>query len=163
MIGDCQLMKQTKIVPRVIGAIAILCAAFGLWYSVSTLELAFAGKFQARREPHATPHFELAFYVMSAVCLICYLLLTVFGIQFLRGRTAHARAFTGLLIFEVFYFFLIAMLWLVPGIGMSVGAATGVANGGLMAQFVILFPLWAPPLAFWAQRRLTLATTNPSP
>ncbi|OYW73128.1 MAG: hypothetical protein B7Z37_22710 [Verrucomicrobia bacterium 12-59-8] len=158
-------MNRIKIVLPGIGAIAILCAVFGLWYNAYTLELAFSGKLQARGEPHEEPYFELAFYVMSAVCVICYLLLIFFGIQFLRGRTVHVRAFTRLLIFEVIYFFLIAMLWLVPDpdMGMSIAAATGIANGSLMAQFVILFPLWAPPLAFWAQRHLPPDTTNPSP
>jgi hypothetical protein len=37
---------------------------------------------------------------------------------------------------------------------MSVGAATGIANGGLMAQFIILFPLWAPLVVWWARKKL---------
>ncbi len=32
--------------------------------------------------------------------------------------------------------------------GMSVGVATGIANGGMMVQLMILFPLWSPPLVF---------------
>lgn len=63
-----------------------------------------------------------------------------------------------MLLFEIVYFFSLGMLWLAPSMGMSVAAATGVANGGLMAQFLILFPLWAPLLAFWARRHLNDST-----
>ncbi len=47
----------------------------------------------------------------------------------------------------------IGILWTVPKIGLSVAGATGAANGGLMAQFIILFPLWAPFAVHWARKR----------
>lgn len=154
-------MKRTpKITLQVVGAIALLCAAFGFYYNATTLTIAFSGRFSAGRS-HETPYFYPAFYVMSAICIGCYSLLAIFGIQFVRGRDSHIRRFITLLVFEVVYFFLVAMFWLVPGVGMSIGAASGVANGGLMAQFIILFPLWAPPLALWAQRCST--NTDPTP
>ena len=46
-------------------------------------------------------------------------------------------------------------MWLIPDIGMSIGAATGVANGGLVIQGITLFPLWGPLLVTWAARRMT--------
>jgi hypothetical protein len=146
--------RAAKIVLQVIGAVAILCAGFGLYYSVSSLIVSFSGAFAAIESRHDTLYFYPAFYTMSAICIGCYALLAVFGIQFIRGQVAHLQSFITLVVFEVVYFFSIAGLWLVPGLGMSVGAATGIANGGLMIQFLILFPLWAPLLASWARRQL---------
>jgi len=40
-----------------------------------------------------------------------------------------------------------------PEIGHSVGAASGVANGGLMFQLIILFPIWGGILGFWTKRK----------
>jgi hypothetical protein len=152
-------MKRTpKIILRVIGVIAVLCAGFGLYYNAATLKVSFSGAFTAGEPQDHSPYFSPAFYIMSAVCIACYAMLTIFGVQFIRGRAAHSWPFTALLIFEVVYFFCIGVLWSAPGLGMSVAAATGVANGGLMAQFLILFPLWAPPLAFWARSHLNDST-----
>jgi hypothetical protein len=58
------------------------------------------------------------------------------------------------LLFEVIYFLSVSLLWTRLTSGMSVAAATGVANGGLMVQFVILFPLWGPLVLWWAKKRL---------
>lgn len=150
--------RTAKNILRLIGAIAIICAAFGLYYNGSSIVVSFSGAFTEGESRHDTPYFYPAFYIMSAICILCYSLLIVFGVQFIRGRAFRVEWFITLVLFEIVYFFSIGMLWLVPGIGMSVAAATGVANGGLMVQFLILFPLWAPLLAFWAQRRLRDST-----
>jgi hypothetical protein len=34
-----------------------------------------------------------------------------------------------------------------------VAGATGVANGGMMAQFFILLPIWGPVVVLWARQR----------
>ena len=88
-------------------------------------------------------YFYPAFYTMSAVCVVCYVLLLACSTALLRSRVRWSGLLTGVLVFEVVYFFAVAALWMVPTIGQSVAGATGVANGGLMAQFIILFPLWA--------------------
>jgi hypothetical protein len=49
-----------------------------------------------------------------------------------------------LLLLEVLYFFAIGGLWTLPNAGRGIGAATGIANGGLMVQFVLLMPIWIP-------------------
>ncbi len=100
---------------------------------------------------------------MTAVCIACYALLAFFGVQFIRGHAGHVRRFAVLMGFEVAYFFSVAAMWLVPGLGMSVGAASGLANGGLMAQIITIFPVWAPLLAFWAARRLSVSSTTGAP
>jgi hypothetical protein len=91
---------------------------------------------------------------MSAICIACYISLFVCGVQFIRLRTRILKFFIGVIIFEVMYIPAIGLTWLIPKVGMSIGAATGVANGGMMFQAFILFPLWAPLLAGWASGRL---------
>jgi hypothetical protein len=146
-------MKKEKTALVVVGSTSILMALVGLWYNSSSL-LAHS---QDLTEELDTPYFNLAYFTMSAVCIVCYIALFACGVQFIRLRTGHLLFFAALLGFEVVYFFSIGFLWLVPGIGMSVAAATGVANGGLSLQALTLFPLWAPLLAAWAARRMSNA------
>lgn len=135
----------------VVGSLATLVALFGLYYNAMTLVTAFRGGFSHLVAEQKITYFYPAFYVMSAVCVTCYLLLFLFGIDFLRLRFRCVWAFTGVLIFEVIYFICIGMSWLIPSMDMSIATATGVANGGLMAQFFILFPIWAPLVLLWAR------------
>ena len=137
----------------VVGTVAILVALFGLYYNAMTVFTAFRGGFSHLIEERKLTYFYQAFYVMSATCIACYLLLLLTGIDFLRLRFRWVWPFTGVLIFEVIYFFCIGISWLAPNAGMSIATATGVANGGLMAQFIILFPLWAPLVLFWARQK----------
>ena len=76
-----------------------------------------------------------------------------FSIDLIRGHFRTVMPFTVVVIAEVVYFFSISILWLVPKINMSVAAATGVANGGLMIQFIILLPIWAPIVLRVAKRK----------
>ena len=146
------IVKCVKKTLSIIGIVAIICAAFGLFYNLRSVGYIFS---DAMRElDKDAPYFYPAYFIMSGVCVICYLLLMASGIQFLRGRLGWISAFIALLIFEVVYFFAVAFLWMLPGIGRTVAAASGVANGGLMFQFVILFPLWGGILAYRAKRRL---------
>jgi hypothetical protein len=136
-----------------VGVIALLCAAFGLYYNASSLLVSFHGAFSEVTQKEDQPYFYTAFYIMSVICIICYALLLWCGVEFVCLKFARAWLFTGLLVFEVVYFFCIGLLWMVPRIGMSVAGATGVANGGLMVQFIIVFPLWAPFVVHWARKR----------
>ncbi|MCP4590551.1 MAG: hypothetical protein GY842_07395 [bacterium] len=129
---------------RSVGGALVVFAGLGFWHNGSSLFASFPS------DP-STPYFSHAFYTMSAVCLACYLVLLVIGIQFIRLNSSLLRLFIGVMVFEVVYFFSVAFLWLAPGIGTSVCAATGVANGGQMFQFVTLFPLWGSLLARWAK------------
>jgi hypothetical protein len=130
----------------VTGVIGILSAIFGLWYNATTLMTASSGAFDKINLDQPIPFFYQAFYTMSAICVFFYVLLVFFSIQIIRTQKAYIWPLTILLVSEVIYFFALGTLWLHPKWGMSIGAATGVANGGLMIQFVILFPLWAPIL-----------------
>jgi len=143
-------MKTGKVVLIVIGIISIVLGILGLWYNTKT----FSASFSDLTEEHEIPYFYPAFYIMSTVCICCFLALIMSGIQFVRLKTNFLKIFIGILVFEVIYFFSIGLFWLIPNIGISIGAATGVANGGLTFQAVILFPLWAPFLARFASKRI---------
>jgi len=152
---------RPKALMVVIAVVALLTALFGLYYNGISMFTAIIGGFSDLTTQHGLSHFYPAFYTMSAVCILCYALLLTCSIALLRSRLRWSRLLTGVLIFEVVYFFVVAVLLKAPTIGLSIAAAMGVANGGLMVQFIILFPLWAPFALRWASRRLeneTLAT-----
>ena len=149
-------MKKAKAIMITVGVISILLAVVGFWYNLTTLFTDFSELVQKQDIPHFYP----AFYLMSAICIGCYIILLICGVQFVRLRTRLLKLFSGVIIFEVVYFFFIGIMWMVPKIGMSVGAATGIANGGLMFQAFILFPLWAPFLAGWAARKIAKSTKS---
>lgn len=143
-------MKKADIILRTIGAISVAMALIGLWYNLSGLPHILMN----RHHDPSTPYFLPAFSVMSLVCIACFVLLLLYGITFLRTQIQHYSAFKTLMIFEVIYFLSIGMiLWPMPKIGMSVAAATGVANGGLSLQLITLFPLWATLILRWVVRK----------
>jgi hypothetical protein len=116
------------------------------------MTVALSGAFPPDKD---LPYFYQAFYAMSAICILCYLTLIFCGVAFLRRTVRFVWLFVSIMIFEVVYFFSLGFfLWPMPQLGLSVAGATGVANGGLMVQFLILFPLWGSILALWAKRQL---------
>lgn len=151
-----------RVALAIVGVVAILCGLFGLFYNYSSFSaLIVQGKHEFDPE---IPYFNAVFFTMSAICVLCYIVLIVCGVQLARKRLAWVWVFIGVQMFEVIYFFSIALLWLVgiaaPRFGSSVAAATGVANGGLMAQFLILLPLWGTIVAILAKRKLESAAST---
>jgi len=146
--------KLARISVICIGIVGGLAALFGLFYNATTLATALNGGFFELIKQQKLTHFYPAFYVMSCICIACYILLLMCCVDLLRLRFRGFWLLTGVLVFEVLYFISIAMCWRIPSVSMSVAAATGVANGGLMAQFLVLFPLWAPLVLWWARRTL---------
>ena len=152
-------MNIPKVTLRVVGVVSIALALLGFFYNGTTITADFS---QLQNE-HDIPFFYPAFYVMSAVCLTCFVLLLVFGIKFFQLKPQAVPLFVLLLVFEVLYFLAIGPMWLLPSIGGSIAAASGVANGGLMFQAFILFPIWSIPASLWARRRLSDPRLEPSP
>ena len=150
-------MKKAKAAIVVVGIASIFMATAGLLYNLVTLSVDMSEFAQDPDLPYLYP----AFYTMSAVCISCYAALLACGIQFARMRTGLLWLFVVVIASEVVYFFAVAMMWLIPDIGMSVGAATGIANGGLAIQAFVLFPLWAPPVAIWASSRISSTGETP--
>jgi hypothetical protein len=151
--------KLARILVVVIGALGVVTALAGLYYNARGFKSAIDGNFSHIIQQYHLTHFYLAFYSMSIICLAFYLTLVVTGVSLVRARTRHIPIFAIVLVLEVIYFLAVAVLWVVPSVGINVGAATGVANGGLMAQFYLLFPIWAPPVLWWAGGRLKRATS----
>jgi len=142
-------MKKESAILKIVGGVAIAVAIGGLWYNFSGL-LTFLTN---REHDPEIPYFLPVFVTMSAICVVCYVFLILSGVQFIRGRLGVFPLFKGVLVFEVIYFFSIGAMWLIPKIGMSIAAASGVANGGLMLQAFILFPLWAIPAVKLTKRK----------
>ena len=135
----------------VVGVLTIVCACLGLAYSVGSAVGVLSVDLDEL--PVDAPHFLPAYYVMSAVCIACYVLLAWGGYQLSRGSPAGDLLLIAVWLFEIVYFIGIALSWMLPNVGMSIGAATGVAVGGLMAQFIILLPVWGPVAVFIVHRR----------
>jgi hypothetical protein len=141
--------------PMVLGVLALLCAAFGVFYNTNSLAVALRGGFDSLVAERNLSHFYPAFFIMSATCVTFYLLLAWCGAQFLRRRSQAVVPFTVLMIVEVVYFVIAGFGWRISGLGLSIAGAFGVANGGLVAQFVILLPLWGPLCAIRAKHRMS--------
>jgi hypothetical protein len=152
IVRGITINNKPKIVIRVIGILSVILACLGLWYNASS----FFFVLRSFEYDSETPYFKPAFFIMSFVCVACYIALLIMGIEFVRLKGRFRHMFAGLLIFEVAYFISIPFLSMFPvrNFTISVAAATGVANGGLMFQFITLFPLWAPILVVWAQKRI---------
>ncbi len=144
---------------RLLGIILLILAGLGLWYNTIVLLTPFAP------DPSA-PYFRHAFYSMAAICIACYVALLLIAVQLIRLRTWWFRALVSVVVFEVVYFFGIGILsfsafWWSPELALSLGAALGVANGGLMFQFIILFPIWGPLWGRWATKAIDTPPARP--
>ena len=138
-----------------LGAVSIVCAVLGLLYNMSTLWASYSGAFQKLTKQENLLYFYQAFYAMSALCVFFYFLLLLCGIYFLKLQMRFIYLFIAVLIGEVLYFFSLGFIgWRLGDISRSIAAATGVANGGLMAQFFILFPVWGIILSLWTKKKL---------
>lgn len=143
-------MKTAHRLMIAVGITSTIMAGFGFWFNLTSLFTDFSHRIQDQEFAYFSP----AFYIMSAICILCYVALFLCGVQFIRLRTGLVKLFVGLIVFEVIYFFSIGFMWLTPEIGRSIAAATGVANGGMSFQIFTLFPFWAPFLILWADGKL---------
>ncbi|MCC9658823.1 hypothetical protein [Rhodopirellula halodulae] len=126
---------------RVVASVVCVTSALGLLYNFSSIPSLLSRDDSTWTAP---PYFEPAYSTMSFFCTSFYTCLIYYSTRLWTGRYGASRAITCLLAAEVGYFFASSFLWVTPTIGRGVAAATGVANGGLMVQFLILLPLWAP-------------------
>lgn len=142
---------------RALGILQMVFAILGLWYNASGIISLLSSVQTLPRQPY----FWHAYCAMSAICVTCYVTLLVIAVEFIRLRPRLAPLFVGIMVFEVVYFFGIGVFWTSPRLGMSIEAAFGVANGGLMFQFIALFPLWGSLLALWSRRRIEEGPMSP--
>lgn len=142
-----------RVILRIVGGLSVLLALGGLLYTTSTTYgFILSGAVDDVAAQHDTPYVRTAFYVMASICTAFYLALLLFGVRLLFLKTRLLWLFTTILIVEVLYFLSIGFFWPHPTYGLSIAAASGVANGGLVLQFFLLFPLWAPFAVYFARR-----------
>jgi len=144
--------RATRIVLRFIGIASVLAAVMGLLYNSASLFGVATGAIDQVAIDFDAPYLHAAFYVMSSICVLFYLLLLVCGVQFVRLRTGLWWLFTAVLVLEVIFHFAVNWAWSHRTLGGSIAAATGISSGGLMFQFWTLFPLWAPVTVWFARR-----------
>lgn len=143
------MSRAATIWMRILASACYLMAALGIFYTLGV------GYFVALGPAHVdadTPHFQQAYFTMVSICLAFYVLLIYFGVQFWRLRTETRFWFLGFLIAELAYFLVVGALWRLEDerVALSIAAATGLANGGLVVQGTSLFPVWATAVVFWA-------------
>jgi hypothetical protein len=143
--------RAARLVLRIVGTIIVLCASLGLLYNGASLFIVASGALDGAQFGLPVPYLYEAFYMLSAVCVSCYLALLLCGVQFIRLSTSLFWLFAFALIVEAALYYGTGRLWLHPVYGGSVAAATGIAEGGLMFQSLIFLPIWAPILV-WAAR-----------
>jgi len=153
-------MKIAKIYLIIIGLISIGSGLHGIHYNSYTFFVNYPNY------PDA-PYFYSSFYIMSFICIACYISLLFCGAHFLFLRTKVIKIFVGTMIVEIIYLLANVLLplmamWLFPKLGHSIAGATGVAGGGMVTQIDILFPVWAPFVAIWASKRIKDRKSNPN-
>jgi hypothetical protein len=134
---------------RGVGAVTLACALYGLYYNVA----AFRGVSRSSPDPNA-PHFHQAFYVLSAICISFYVVLSWIGVEFILGYSERWPLFVTVLIAEIIYIAMLGLLWARSKHAMSIAAATGASSGGLMAQMFILLPIWGPVVVWLAHQSI---------
>lgn len=147
-------MKLPNTTPRqfvFIGIVSIIVSILGFSYNIYIFTTDISELNTKIVPDFDMAYFKVAFYAMSAVCIAIFTALTITGIQLIRGKSLWAYALLAIMLFEVAYYVVIGQLLPHPVYGESINSATGIANGGLMVQLFILFPLWAPIMAVWTR------------
>ena len=140
-----------KIILILIGVFSIGLAVAGIAYNAFMLNNDFSSVFAELNNEINQKHFYVAFYTMTTICVSFFTLLFITGVQLLRGKLFWLNVLLLIIVFEVMYYFAVGSSWLHPEYGLSIGAATGVSNGGLSFQLLTLFPIWAPALALYVK------------
>jgi len=142
-----------KICYRLVGTLAVLCAAFGMFFNISVV----AGDF-GRVHTDEEPYFRLSFYTLSSIAFVVAILVGYGGTRLLRLQRSGGPWVAVPSLLGIAVGFGVGALWLLPKIGMSIAAATGVSLGGLMPMLITLLPLWA-----WLLTRQSPIARNPPP
>ena len=145
-------LRWAHILLRTVGIVAVLLAAGGVLYTATSLYTVASGGIDELAVEADTPYVHSAFYVMATICLFFYAVVLICGIEFIRLRSSLWWLFSAVLVAEVAFYSLVGWLWSHPTLGDSIGGASGISSGGLVLQFVVLFPLWAPIVVWLAHR-----------
>lgn len=151
-----EMKKSIKASLITLGVFSIVCAILGLVHIASSAYTGFSGGYANIIKEYKLTFFYQALFAMYAICVVFYMLLLLCGVFFLKLQTKFTHLFIGVMVAEVLYFLFLrfVVIHLTGGYAQSIGAAAGVATGGLMVQYFILFPLWGTVLALWTSGRL---------
>jgi len=98
------MSKLPRISVNIVGVVAIIVALGGLIYNGISLSFAQSGAYSDLIKQQKLSYFYQAFYAMSGICIICYVIILLSGIALIRKRDSWSIILTGVLIFEVIYF-----------------------------------------------------------
>lgn len=135
-----------------VGIVSIIIAVIGICRNLAMLFLNILLATQASNNLCSRP----VFFVASAISTVCYLVLLGCGVQFVRLRTGLTvfGFFAGVIVCEFVLFLFSGFMAPLSGAGINIHLAYSMAMSGMMFQVYILFPLWAPCLAWWAARKI---------
>ncbi len=146
---------------RSVGVLCLLFSLFGFSYNYLTFSRDLSGLAKEVGVEINEQYFINSYYIMTAVCITVFSLLAINGIQLIRQKPKWAIILLLISFIEIAYYLILSYLWQHSEYGLSVAAATGIANGGLSPQIFSLFILWGPAIAYWARTKtLTSQTTG---
>lgn len=123
----------------IFGAASILLAIVGLFLEAKTItRIGFLGNTKE------APFVVLAFYIMSGINFLFMTLVATGGYLLLRYNRRGITFASTVLVSELAYLILLAILPFTGPVGDSINVATGIGNVAIMVQAVIAYPLIAP-------------------
>lgn len=132
-----------RLVARFVSTMIWITAGLGILYCPSSIAAVVSrGIGAGASDVVATAGYWTMTLASGSFCVS----LIFWAVRLWTGRPGAAQVVIRLFLAEVAYLFAVASICLAPEIARSIGPLVGVANGGLMAQFGILLPLWAPLL-----------------
>jgi hypothetical protein len=136
------LPKWARIVLRVTGAINAILALAGLCFQMQS---AYFLLFKYA-DPAAPASFKRVFAAMTLINLAFVGILLGTSISFARAKVSATNLYSILVLLLFGYWFVIRTLWRVGGgFGMTVAAATGVGNMGIVCfEFLFFVPCLYP-------------------
>jgi hypothetical protein len=135
------------------GVLILVLSCLGLLFNISFIRYALHGGLQKLGDNPKYPYIYYAWYTMLTICTIFYFLFIICGVQLLRFRLRTIFWLNALFVLECVYFIALFVAPTILVIRSSVAVASGV-NSGLMLQWFVLLPVWAPWALLKARRSI---------
>ncbi len=134
--------KWARVVLRTVGVVNVALVLLGASFLVDSVRF-----FLIKYTPDPSiPYFRPAFVSMTLVNIAFLAILLATAVQFIRTRISAINLYSLIVLAEFLYAVTTGILWRAQrGIGLSVGAATGVGNMGIAPfEFCFLVPFLYP-------------------
>jgi hypothetical protein len=139
---------------RIIGLLGIVCAAFALYYDA----VASFNVFSKLPRTDQPVYFRECFVGLTLLAAIIALGVAFGSVELVRLRRRGAVVTTIFACLPAILIFIVGPSWLIPSIGSSIAAASGISLGGLVPMLLVLLPLWSGLIGRFAFR---LPVENP--